>query len=582
MELRELAEAVLFSERIEDKLQSPEALSDERPGLPADALWPARPEALRLDLERERGPFPSLSALESERVRGEVLHFFANHELLAMELMALMLLRFPDAEPGWRMGLARTLLDEQRHMGIYLRRMADFGVAFGDRAPSAFFWTVLAGGPTPMDFAVGMSLTFEQANLDYCLHYGAAFRAIGDPETEQLLHEVYVDEVRHVAHGLRWFRQWKDAGESDWDAFVRLQRPPLSAARARGLGFSEQARLDAGFDASFIERLRVFSASKGRRPTVHWFNPGSEPSVGATGWSPDGVTQVLRRDLETLPMFLARGDDAVLVQDTPRAEFLNGLREAGFRIPAFVTALPEDTASVAPFAHTPESRTVLGSGLDHDRAYPRSSWADRTGAHICASVAEVEDLVQQGGRWVIKAELSSSGRGNKRVEAPLSAGVRTWIERLGVVTVEPLLDRVFDLSALYRGDRLLGITRPLCDEAGRYKGHVCGHPFPSLDVEIRRFLGGLDLRARYRTLGHAIALEGLWGIDALVHRTAQGLALREVVEVNPRTTMGHIALALNRRGIFRMVATPFQSKPGALALTDPERAQRFVAVLELE
>ena len=38
-----------------------------------------------------------------------MLHFFANHELLAIELIALALLRFPDADPGWRRGLAAIL-----------------------------------------------------------------------------------------------------------------------------------------------------------------------------------------------------------------------------------------------------------------------------------------------------------------------------------------------------------------------------------------------------------------------------------------------------------------------------------------
>ena len=577
MELRDLAEAVLRSERIADKLSTPSELSDRRPGAASSVVWPARPEALRLDREVERAPFPSLSRLEDPRVRGVVLHFFANHELLAMELMALMLLRFPDADPGWRMGLARILLDEQRHMRAYLERMERFGVAFGDRAPSAFFWSCLAGVRTPMDFAVGMSLTFEQANLDYCLHYGAAFRTLGDTATERVLEEVYEDELRHVAHGLRWFRAWKEPSEGDWQAFLARQRAPLTPARARGKAFSEEARRAAGFDEDFIRRLRVFSASKGRRPTLHWFNPGSEVSVAGGG--PDEVTRVLRRDLETLPLFLARTDDAVLVERQPRPEFLNDLKDLGFDIPAFVQRVPADLGGRAPFAHTPESRRVLGGGIDQDQAFPRSRWAGWTGARICEGVEEVEALVEAGGAWVIKAELSSSGRGNRRVEGALPAAVRGWVAKQGRVTVEPWLDRVCDLSALYEGERLLGLSRPLTDPAGRYRGQVVGHPLAGLEPELRRFLGDLDLRGRYERLGRELGLEGRWGVDALVHRGPEGLALREVVEVNPRTTMGHIARAIGRRGVFRILPADAPLE-GRLALTDPAVAERFVAVLE--
>lgn len=59
------------------------------------------------------------------------MHFLANHELLAAELMALVLLRFPDAPkriPG--RGL-RAMQEEQAHAMMYVRRMKDCGIAFG-------------------------------------------------------------------------------------------------------------------------------------------------------------------------------------------------------------------------------------------------------------------------------------------------------------------------------------------------------------------------------------------------------------------------------------------------------------------
>jgi len=577
VELRELAERVLRSERLEDKLLGADTLSDRAPGPAREVAWPARPEALRLDVERARSPFPGLAQLETPDVAGAVLHFFANHELLALELMALMLLRFPDADPGWRRSLAQTMLDEQRHMRAYLERMEQFGVAFGDRAPSAFFWSVLAGAANPAAFAAGMGLTFEQANLDYCLHYGAAFARIGDVATEAVLREVYEDEVRHVAHALSWHRRWKPDGTSDWEAYAAALEPPLTPARARGRGFSAEARREAGLDEDFVRRVRVFGASKGRHPRVHWFNPGSEPTVA--GAEIDAITRTLRRDLETLPMFLAGPDDAVLVSEPPDPGFLNDLRDLGFGIPQFVTQVPERVAGFSPFAHTPESRALLGGGLERDAAYPRSAWSRYTGAQVVDG-EQAHALVRSGGGWVFKSELSSTGRGLRFVEGAVDASTQGWLRRQGRINAEPLLARVADLSALYRGSRLLGLSRPLVGPGGRWRGQVVGHPFSGLDPELRRFLGESDVRSIYARLGGEIALEGLWGIDGLIHRTAEGLALREVVEVNPRTTMGHVARALGKTGVFRVVHVSEAARPGRLALTDPRRAERFVAVLD--
>src|SRR5882672_2812167 len=101
MELRDLAAQILFATTLEEKLRCPEAITDERPGPPLVAPEaPGRPRELRFKPPGTgKADFPGVHRLESERERGRLLHFFANHELLATELMALALLRFPDAPP---------------------------------------------------------------------------------------------------------------------------------------------------------------------------------------------------------------------------------------------------------------------------------------------------------------------------------------------------------------------------------------------------------------------------------------------------------------------------------------------------
>ena len=84
--LREFAEHVLFAKRLEDKLTAPP------PGLVDDArgpalvtpLAPGRPPGLQLSRAgEERADFPREHQLIHEQARGHLLHFMANHELLA-------------------------------------------------------------------------------------------------------------------------------------------------------------------------------------------------------------------------------------------------------------------------------------------------------------------------------------------------------------------------------------------------------------------------------------------------------------------------------------------------------------------
>ena len=67
-----------------------------------------------LQFSEERLPFPRSFA--AEHSRAQALHFFANHELLAIELMALCLLKFPNAPIPFQKGLVHTITEEQEHL----------------------------------------------------------------------------------------------------------------------------------------------------------------------------------------------------------------------------------------------------------------------------------------------------------------------------------------------------------------------------------------------------------------------------------------------------------------------------------
>ncbi len=339
MELRELAERVLFATTLEEKLQCPASITDERPGTAMETpAMPGRPRELIFKTTgTARGEFPGTQHLEQTRERGRLLHFFANHELLATELMALVLLKFPDAPAAFRQGVLATLKDEQQHTRWYVERMQASDIQFGELPVSGYFWRAVSGMESPLDYVAGLSLTFEQANLDFARHFSHCFAEVGDADSAKLLQQIYRDEIGHVAYGLKWLRRWKNPSESDWDAFCRQLRFPLSPARAKGFSLNVEGRRAAGLGADFIEHLNVFSQSKGRTPTVFVFNPLVEARIaGGKGFSPTKHQTQLVRDLANLPQFLCRQDDIVVVEQPPSVHFLSELKEAGFVLPEFV------------------------------------------------------------------------------------------------------------------------------------------------------------------------------------------------------------------------------------------------------
>ena len=339
MELRDYAERILFATSLEEKLQRTADVTDERPG-PAliTPTAPGRPKELQFKATGEaRDSFPGTKNLEQASERGKLLHFFANHELLATELMALVLLRFPEAPAAFRKGVFQTLKDEQEHTQLYLDRMKDCGIHFGELPVSGYFWRSVSVMENPMDYVSSLCLTFEQANLDFARHFAQGFATVGDAATVKLLEKIYRDEIGHVAYGLKWFRRWKNPSESDWEAFCRQLKFPLSPQRAKGFSLNVAGRRAAGLDPDFIAQLDVFSQSKGRTPNVFIFNPFAEARIAhGKSFNPTQHQAQLARDLANLPQFLCRQDDIVLVNEKPSVEFLSGIKQAGFALPEFV------------------------------------------------------------------------------------------------------------------------------------------------------------------------------------------------------------------------------------------------------
>jgi len=368
MELRAFAEQVLFATTLEEKLQTPDVITDERPGAAIVVPeMPNRPANLTFKPHATgKSEFPGLHRLEDATERGKLLHFFGNHELLATELMALVLLKFPDAPAAFRKGLFQTLKDEQEHTRLYMERMKACGVQLGDFPVSGYFWRCIAPMQHPIDYVAGLCLTFEQANLDFAGHYGRNFATVGDADSANLLKKIYHDEIGHVAYGLKWFRRWKNPSQSDWEAFCQTLKFPLSPQRAKGFTVNVDGRRAAGLDPQFIAELNVYSQSRGRTPSVYVFNAFTEGFLAqGKKFNPTKPQAQLARDLENLPQFLCRQDDIVLVHQKPSVEFLSRIKQAGYALPEFVaTANVADLStrklgSLRPWAWGPDSHALM-------------------------------------------------------------------------------------------------------------------------------------------------------------------------------------------------------------------------------
>ena len=184
---------------------------------------------------------------------------------------------------------------------------------------------------------------------------------------------------------------------------------------------------------------------------------------------------------------------------------------------------------------------------------------------------------------IFKLDLASSGRGQRRIDCGgnLSSEGEAWLNSMfatgalkadsglqitprPVGIVEPELDRLTDLSFLWNLRRdsqvpdFLGWTRPMITAGRRYVGTRLGNSLGDCDERIKRFLLAERcaviqtlvewLEARVVPELNRRNFVGYFGVDTMVFQDESGeLKIKPLVELNPRMTMGHVALNLEKR-----------------------------------
>ncbi|MDZ4661840.1 MAG: DUF455 family protein [Pseudomonadota bacterium] len=618
MEIREFAEQILLSGSIRDKcLSGLEDFTDLNPVSRQGPLaLPVRDSKISFNWEK-KAAFPSVSVLHKEFERAKILHYFANHELLALELMAQALLKFPQAPRPFRLGLANIMCEEQKHLRLYIARMQKLGLDFGEEPLNGFFWKVLAQPKDIVQFTTQMSLTLEQANLDHCLYFENIFRTVSDTKSASLMRTVFEDEVGHVRHGVNWINKWRGPAQNQWDFYLANLPLGFSAMRAKGKLFSSVVRESIGFDTQYIENLKVFSQSKGRAPHVFWFHPfvELELAAGNKNISPPKILKSLKTDLALLPMYFAATDDAVLVTEKPSSQFLAGLRDCGLAIPEFVKTedlIGRRLRSFAPWGWSHGSHAVLKqlSGLPNTSFFENESLApefyskafgvrclqeflaeqtDLAGClgdsssigRVCASATEVEVHVEEFRtlgfkKFVLKNEYGLSGKNQKIFEGNAFEGTKPWLAEQFAkgqkIVLEPWLEKVFDFSFQFTmcesGElKKLGLVRFLTDAYGKYRGALLGGFHLGLNNPTLRFINQktserplieeMFLRIE-KYLNKKMSKEfrpRALGVDAFVYRDPSGdLKIRPIVEINPRYNMGTVTSKIEARLMPRRVA----------------------------
>ena len=602
----EFAERVLLSHSLEEKLtHAPRSLTLDPPkrgGFRAPAL-PGRPEHLRPRANDGRSPFPSTDQLQNEEQRAVLLHFFANHELLAVELMALALLKFPDAPDSFRRGVLRTLQEEQNHTRWYLQRMKECGVNFGDYHLSPMIWSHISSMESPLDYVSRLSLTFEQANLDYAKHYATVLEEAGDSRTAKILKKIYHDEIAHVGHGVKWLRRWKENSQSDWDAWHKQLHFPMSPIRAKGLApFNEEGRLKAGLDDHFIAELKRFQSSRGRSPDLYWFNPDVEAAAASPSWTAPQRLNELAADLEyAFALAAPSSDDLVLLRRIPGDDHRVSLARHGLVFPEIasldqleILRAKRKIRSERPWGHPRPELLSKALGIQFRQLVDPSPLPSA----ICESSADASRLMAAHPfkNWIAKPLLSAAGRGIQKISSESPKFPR------GQFLLEPWLEKELEFSLLFQidlpeqgGIRFLGICRQEVSPDGQWISSTSSpKPASQLPPEQARLISNIllpEVKKHFpAALGELLAgtnYQGPLCVDSFLHLTTKGLEWHRVSEINARWSMGRLAhqlrlaLAPNRPLTLGTLKADTPAPGDVILLGDPATAHQRVPFVRI-
>ncbi len=210
--------------------------------MPDSPSRPAEPPLLPANRMPKRGRGGS------ERGRIAMLHALAHIEYAAIDLAFDMAGRFGAQFPrvfidDW-LGVGA---DEAMHFALLDRRLRSLGSHYGAMPAHDGLWEAAAG--TVQDVRARLAvvpMVLEARGLDVTPETVRRFRDSGDERSARILERIYVDEIRHVRAGTKWFawacRDDDSSPAAIWKMLVNRHfrgtlKPPFndSARSAAGL-----------------------------------------------------------------------------------------------------------------------------------------------------------------------------------------------------------------------------------------------------------------------------------------------------------------------------------------------------------
>ena len=345
---------------------------------------------------------------------------------------------------------------------------------------------------------------------------------------------------------------------------------------------------------------------------IHFFNPDHDIALALNQrrFATPHVGRQMRSDLGYIPALWAEDGDVVVVEDIDAAELLYKRHKLTSRARVeFVTTeqlentVLGDSYRFAPWGWNKSIRstfldakipkTMLPSELQLDsirmlsnRALAVKLLSSMKGMQgvigisaVCNTAKEVDEALKQHQDIVVKAPWSSSGRGVRYIsidDGP-NENVQKWInntlEKQGTIIVEKKCRKIQDFAMEFQakadGKVVYDGLSLFTTKNGAYTGNIL-LPEDEKEEYLHRYLSPTLLDEVKKQIGVFLTKEingayiGPLGVDMMIcspwEDGTSAVVLNPCIEINMRRTMGHVALALTRRGQRGIMSIDYDGK----------------------
>lgn len=345
---------------------------------------------------------------------------------------------------------------------------------------------------------------------------------------------------------------------------------------------------------------------------IHFFNPDHDIALALNQrrFATPHVGRQMRSDLGYIPALWAEDGDVVVVEDIDAAELLYKRHKltSRARVEFVTTEQLENTVSgdgyrFAPWgwnksirstfldAKIPKTMLPSEQQLDSIRMLSNralavkllSSMKGMQGviglSAVCNSSEEVKEALRLHKDIVVKAPWSSSGRGVRYIsidDGP-NENVQKWInntfEKQGSIIVEKKCRKIQDFAMEFQaktdGKVVYDGLSLFTTKNGAYTGNIL-LPEDEKEEYLHRYLSPALLDEVKKQIEVFLTKEingtylGPLGVDMMIcspwEEGTSAVVLNPCIEINMRRTMGHVALALTRRGQRGIMSIDYDGK----------------------